>query len=272
MDIIYRICKVGNGDYFSGNEILSQDVMHCDTKEDFKNAIKLLYGDDIKFKHTKDMKEGDIFISIVSYNCYNADSYIDIQDYKCANCGKEFKANKHYLNTNYDLSYLKKVCQPLYEQRRDELNNLFYCCSKCRNEHYHKLIEEFEKYAYDNDIVTNIWLDRTTSFNSEGYIYMITKKSTGEFYVGQTNTVPMWRWMQHLKTDRFKEDNLVDYKFEVLEKIDFKDKKDLDIRESYWIHKKKDEHPELCLNIQMPKRVEQRELEKVNIFDEEKVV
>lgn len=56
MDVIYRICKVGNGDYFSGNEIISQDVMHCKTKDDFKNAIKLLYGDNVKFKHTKDMK------------------------------------------------------------------------------------------------------------------------------------------------------------------------------------------------------------------------
>lgn len=273
MDVIYRIIKVGKGNWYSGgNEILTQDVMHCETKDDFKEAIKLLYGEDIKFKHTKDMQEGDLFISIVSYDCYNASDYTDIQDYKCANCGKEFKANAHYVNKNWNLSYLKKVCQPLYEQRRGELESpIYYCSCGCRNEHYDKLKKEFEQYAFDNDIVTDGWMDRDTSFSPCGYIYMITKKSTGEFYVGQTNTVPMWRWMQHLKTERFKEDNLVDYKFEILEKIKYEDKKDLDAREAYWIHKKKDENPELCLNIQMPKRFEQRELEKVELF-EEKVV
>lgn len=278
MDIIYRICKVSGDSYYRGSEILSQDVMHCDTKEEFKEAMKLLYGDDIKFKHTKDMQEGDLFISIISYSCYNADDYIKIQDYKCANCGKEFKANDKYLNTSYDLSYLKKICQPLYDERKTELESpIFYCSNKCRLEHYQKLTKEFEQYAYDNDIVTNGWMDRDTTFTTYhryGYIYMITKKSTGEFYVGQTNAIPMFRWMQHLKTERFKEENLVDYKFEVLERV--YNLEDLDIRESYWIHTKRDENPKLSLNIQLPKSAEEMQLKRdisiTDIFEEEKVV
>jgi hypothetical protein len=84
-----------------------------------------------------------------------------------------------------------------------------------------------------------------------GYIYKISKKSTEEFYVGQTIYVPIFRWGQHLLTERFNIQNIDDYVFEILEVV--KNKKLLNERETYWINKCRDENPELSLNIIIPK-------------------
>lgn len=80
-----------------------------------------------------------------------------------------------------------------------------------------------------------------------GYIYKISKKSTGEFYIGQTVYAPIFRWGQHLKTDRFPINNIIDYQFEVLEIVP----KDVNIleREKYYIQKYYKENPEKSLNI-----------------------
>lgn len=80
-----------------------------------------------------------------------------------------------------------------------------------------------------------------------GYIYKISKKSTQEFYVGKTIYAPIFRWGQHLKSERFPIDEIVDYKFEVLEIVP----KDVSLseREDYWIHKCYNEDPEKSLNI-----------------------
>ena len=100
MNIIYRLYKItdDSSDVFGQDKvILNQDVLMCNSKEEFKDAIKLIYGDDIKFKRTKDLKPGDVFISIISYDCYNAEEYVGVQDYICNNCKNEFKSNKHNL-------------------------------------------------------------------------------------------------------------------------------------------------------------------------------
>lgn len=250
MNIIYRVYEA-TGDY--DKTLLSQEVMMVNSKEEFKEAIRMTYGDDIKFKKTKDTKEGDIFISIISYDCYNAEEYVAVQTYKCACCGKEFKSNKHYLTKLYSTWSLKNICKPLYDERYQEIENYVYCCYGCEQKHLDKLKDEFEEYARINDIVSDSYVDRYDSCGSSnyGYIYMISKKSTGEFYVGQTNAVPMFRWVQHLKTERFTIDNITDYKFEVLEVI--KNKEDINHREAYWINEKYKENPELSLNIVIPK-------------------
>lgn len=80
-----------------------------------------------------------------------------------------------------------------------------------------------------------------------GYIYKISKKSTGEFYIGQTMYAPVFRWGQHLKTDRFPIENITDYKFEVIEIVP-KTKNILE-REKYYIQKFYKENPEKSLNI-----------------------
>ena len=112
---------------------------------------------------------------------------------------------------------------------------------------------DYLQNTLNEEYIPDIYLDREHLYSTwdKGYIYIITKKSTGEFYVGQTNIVPIFRWGQHLKTARFPIENLVDYKFEVLEEVS--DKHLLLNREAYWINKMHDQNPELCLNKNLPK-------------------
>ena len=62
---------------------------------------------------------------------------------------------------------------------------------------------------------------------SYGVIYKITNKETGECYIGKSIN-PKLRWKTHSK--RFNPEN---FTFEVIAK--YKDQKDLDFMEKYWI-------------------------------------
>ena len=70
---------------------------------------------------------------------------------------------------------------------------------------------------------SNMWIDKSLFTENQstnkiiGYIYKITKRSTGEFYIGETTYVPIFRWGQHLLTERFNIDNIKDYIFEVID-------------------------------------------------------
>ena len=54
-------------------------------------------------------------------------------------------------------------------------------------------LTEMENYAKENNWLSESWVSRNDDYKDGcyGYIYLISKKSTGEFYVGQTNAVPM---------------------------------------------------------------------------------
>ena len=87
-----------------------------------------------------------------------------------------------------------------------------------------------------------------------GYIYKITKKSTGEFYVGKTIYAPIWRWGQHLKTERFPIEKITDYKFEVLEIVPKNE--NILVREKHYIQKFYKENPKKSLNIMCTANIE----------------
>lgn len=257
MEIIYRLCehndKVDEDRFYCNNyKILDQEVMLCNSKEEFKEIIKSMYGDNIKFKHTSNMQNGDLFISIISYNCYNSSDYVCVQDYVCSYCGKSFKNNKYLLRKFDNWFGLNSICRSLYESEKNSLEKEVYCSKECQTKRYKNLIERYKNYVRENNLLEdNFWAIRE-NFNSyhKGYIYMITKRSTGEFYVGQTNAVPMFRWVQHLKTDRFTINNITDYIYETLEIV--KDNDNMNEREAYWINKKRDENPTKSLNIVIP--------------------
>lgn len=97
-----------------------------------------------------------------------------------------------------------------------------------------------------------------------GYIYKISKKSTGEFYIGQTMYAPVFRWGQHLKTERFPIKNITDYKFEVIEIVP-KTENILE-REKYYIQKFYKENPEKSLNIMCTANINTEQIQ----FDEVK--
>ncbi len=276
MEIIYRLCKhnsnTGVDKYPYGNnyEILDQEVMICNNKDEFKEIIKSMYGKDIKFKHTSNMNDGDLFISIISYNCYDTARYICVQDYTCCNCGNHFKSNEYLLKkfTENDKWFIKSICKSLFENEKGLLEQEAFCCRECKEEKYEEIKARYRKYVRKNNLLEdNFWAERN-QFNSKdkGYIYMITKRSTGEFYVGQTNAVPMFRWVQHLTTERFTIDNIADYIYEILEVV--KDDDSINEREAYWINKKRDENPTKSLNIVVPK-IKDEKNNNISLFDYE---
>lgn len=256
MYIIYRIIKKQSSYY--NNIIIAQDVMEVDKKEDFKEAIKLLYGDDIKFKNNKNVQDGDLFVSIISYDCHHPEDYLLTINLKCDECNKDFIATskQNYKFNDYYINRLKSINQTMYAKYEKELSNKVFCSKECLIKSYDKYLKMFEENAIEKDGFVNCWVTRESAIDDSGFIYMITKKSTGEFYVGKTNALPMFRWIQHLKTDRFTIDNITDYKFEILEHC--KDK--LADKETHWINIKRNENPDKCLNIIVPKEKMQLDL------------
>ena len=120
-----------------------------------------------------------------------------------------------------------------------------FCSSRCMSEK----LEELKQKIKPNDENLDFWVDRNMFYNSEivGYIYKITKKSTNEFYIGQTKYVPIFRWGQHLKTERFDLSNILDYNFETIYVVK-KGMNILEVEENY-IKEYKEKYKGLCLNI-----------------------
>ena len=265
MNIIYRVFQKTNSDEYNSSFcirddriILDQNIINCESREHFKDIMRSIYGKDIKFANSKSLKPGDLFIIIIAEDAWNADEWLNLQGYACAQCDKIFKANKYntFRLSSSNIEYLSKLCNPLFKKQEAELTSAVFDCMNCRDEYYKNKVEEYNEYlksTLNEECIPDIYLDREQLYDewNKGYIYMITKKSTGEFYVGQTNIVPIFRWGQHLKTSRFPIENLVDYKFEVLEEVP--DKHLLFNKEAYWINKMHDQNPELCLNKTLPK-------------------
>lgn len=262
MEIIYRVYEIveyvetsWDGEKRENKDkiILDQTICCCNSREHFKDIMREMYAPKkVHFANSKNLKHNDIYINIISENCNNTEQYFVVSDYQCSCCGKEFKSNNRLLLKFRDNWRLNSACKEKYLENISEIESMVFCSNFCRGKKTNELVAEYVEYAKKNDLMQDNFISRET-FNkySSGYIYIITKKSTNEFYVGQTNSAPIFRWGQHLLTDRFKLENIVDYKFEVLEVVKSLD--ELNQREAYWINKKRNENPELCLNIIIPK-------------------
>lgn len=212
------------------------DCILCETREDFKEIIRGQYGEKTAFRYSSKMKPGDLYCVIIGEHCYNTERYFNKVTFKCDCCGAAVETyfGKPISIDNYEIK------NELYSI--EEYKNKRFCSHKCKAAY---IDEERKRIKPDDDAEFYISRDMFTD-NVAGYIYMITKKSTGEFYVGQTVYAPVFRWGQHLKTERFPISKIIDYKFEVIEIVP-KGKNILE-REKYWIQKKYKEAPEKSLN------------------------
>ena len=263
MEIIYRIYEKNTeeGWFSDNNKILQQEVCQCESREHFKQIMKDMYGDKLAFKNSNKLEKGDIFITIISENCYNSPSYLQVFKYKCDECGNEYLANGYGRKYFLSESSIKRESPAYYQNNEEELKNKQFCCVECLKKFEERHIKKAIEFRQKNDDVEDIFISKDNYAScGDGYIYMITKKSTGQFYVGQSKYVPIFRWGQHLLTDRFKLDNIIDYKFEVLEIVK-NPSRDLNAKEAYWINKKRNENPSLSLNIVIPKE------KQPNLFD-----
>lgn len=254
LEILYRIYEVlsdedraastENNDklnlYYSesrNNRELSMDCMICESREHFKSIIREMYGTDLKFQYRSDMKPGQLYCIIIGEHCYNPEKYFTRTEFDCDYCKSHVVSYGGYHSRISD-SEIKYQLFNISEYREKK-----FCCSTCKSEF---VKQEQKRISPDEDAEFFVTRDMFTS-EIAGYIYLITKKSTGEFYVGQTAYAPMFRWAEHMKTKRFPISNIENYKFEVLEIVP-KEEKILE-REKFWIQKKYLEHPELSLNI-----------------------
>jgi len=240
LEIIYRIYEVVDGtedNYFSHKKELEMDCIICDTREHFKEIIKSNFGDDIAFRYSKKLKEGDLYCIIIAEHCYNTERFFNRVTFNCdyCECKVEAYVNSFIGFSDYDIKY-KFFGISEYLQKR-------FCSNRCKDLYMQK---ERVKLNPDGDQEFYIQRDMFTE-DITGYIYKITKKSTEEFYIGQTQYAPIFRWGQHLKTERFPIKDIMDYKFEVVEIVS-KGENILE-REKHWIQKTFSENYEKSLNI-----------------------
>lgn len=257
LEILYRIYEVADEDtakrnaeidrdygIFSStskaeNKELLMDCKICDSREQFKGIIRSEYGDNIAFAYRKGkLKAGDLYCVIIGEHCYDTERYFNKVTFTCDCCGSTVT------------TYIKRpICFGDYEIRSyffniQDYKNKRFCSERCKSEYMQR-----ERQTLKPDEEQEFWVtkDMFNQVGTQGYIYKITKKSTGEFYVGQTLYVPVFRWGQHLKTERFPLSGILDYKFEVIEIVP-KGENILE-REKYWIQKFYLENPALSLNI-----------------------
>ncbi len=238
---------------------LLMDCLICDSRERFKEIIRSEYGNGIAFRYSRKLKPGDVYCIIIGEHCYDTEKYFNKMKFKCDFCG-----------TEVETYYKNPIGFSPYEIRSDlygieEYSKKRFCSNKCK---FAFLERERRTLKPADDTEFYVTRDMFTE-DISGYIYKITKKSTGEFYVGQTQYAPVFRWGQHLKTERFPIAGILDYKFEVLEIVP-KGENILE-REKNYIQLLYRENPEKSLNIACVAGAydndpNQMELEKVKEF------
>lgn len=252
VEILYRIYEVNEKisdnaqsyGLFSLSQLFSteiaMDCMICSDRNEFKEIIKDTYGKDIKFAYNRKYAPGTIYCIIIGEHCYNTEKYFNKLEFECSNCGCKVST---YIGKSIQLD--KWEIKNYLCNQTEKYHKSHFCSLSCKE----KFINRERKKCLDDGLVDESYITRADFQNDNivGYIYKISKKTTGEFYVGQTMYVPVFRWGQHLKTERFDISGILDYKFEVLEIVDCS--QNLLEREKYWIQKLYLENPTKSLNI-----------------------
>lgn len=222
------------------NNELVMDCKICDSREQFKEIIKSEWGENIAWSYRRNgkLKAGDLYCIIIGEHAYDTERYFDKHTFTCACCGEQITT---YLRNPIKFSDWE-IKNNFYGI--DEYRNKRFCSNSCK---YQFETRERQKLRPDGEQEFFVTREMFADTNIAGYIYKISKKSTGEFYVGQTIYIPVFRWGQHLKTERFDIKGILDYQFEVIEIVP-KGENILE-REKYWIQKLYRENPTLSLNI-----------------------
>lgn len=261
LEIIYRIYEVADeetakrnseincdfGLYSSTsqnvNTELLMDCCICDDREHFKSIIRGMYGENIPFRYSKKLQPGEVYCIIIGEHCYNTERYFNKIKFRCDFCKSEVETyfGRPISFSDYEIS------SDLYNIQ--DYRNKRFCSNKCKQDFL-----KMEKSHINPGDDDHFYVTRD-SFTQQvaGYIYKITKKSTEQFYVGQTIYAPIFRWGEHLHTERFPIQHIDDYKFEVIEIVPIGE--NILEREKYWIQALYRENPNLSLNIACTKGV-----------------
>lgn len=253
----YRIYQVGGEADFSfygesaPRTVIDQDSFIGVNRDSFKEHIRSMYGKEIKFARSKKMEDGQLYCIVVTNGPAEELGYLnETVEFTCDHCGKTFKKVKRYAQYDKLIDY--------YHFMLKDKTRYTYCSRSCREKHYEEL--RLEEMEMNDGIDIHEYINRSSY--GDGYIYKITKRSTGEFYIGQTNSLPIFRWAQHLKTDRFPIDAIEDYVFEILETV--KNKELLTDIEMKYIREYTQMYPLLILN---KSGVSEQDRTQVNLFE-----
>lgn len=266
LEIIYRIYEVADKETADRNRKqniefglclstsqaenieLLMDCMLCDSRDQFKDIIRSEYGYNIPFRYSKKLQPGDVYCIIIGEHCYNSERYFNKITFNCDCCNSKVETyfGRPIMFSDYEIKCNLFGCKE-YQAKR-------FCSEQCKAQYKDNLLKELRP---EDDQEFYIRKDSFTE-NVNGYIYLITKKSTGEFYVGQTAYAPVFRWGEHLKTDRFPINKIEDYTFEVLEIVP--ENKNRHEREKYWIQTLYKANPQLSLNIACTKNLIDKKL------------
>lgn len=221
----------------SQNNELVMDCLICESREEFKKIIKDEYGNGISFRYSRKLRPGDLYCVIIGEHCYSTEKYFNKVTFTCDCCGATVETyyGKPIHFSDYEVRNYFYGIEDYAEKR--------FCSHKCKQVYESR---ERNKIRPNDDEEFYITKDMFSEKVS-GYIYKISKKSTGEFYIGQTMYAPVFRWGQHLKTERFPIENITDYQFEVIEIVPLGC--NILEREKYWIQKFYRDNPEKSLNI-----------------------
>lgn len=255
IEVIYRIYQVADpettdknmssdldyGLYSSTSKAqnieLLMDCLLCDNRDQFKSIIRDSYGN-IPFKYSKNLSPGNLYCIIIGEHCYNVERYFNKVTFKCACCGSivETYYGRPICFSDHEIKYDLYGCTEYLSER--------FCSDKCKQIHKENIRRNMNVDKDDRDFyITRDMFNEPIS----GYIYKITKKSTGEFYVGQTRYAPVFRWGEHLKSSRFPISDILDYKFETIEVVS--DNDNILEREKFHIQQQCKANPDKCLNI-----------------------
>ena len=258
---IENIADINDEGHFTGlfssysklfNEEICEDVYSCDDRDQFKEYIRDIWGKEIPFKASKKLPIGSRYCVILG-ECWNPEDHFTLVKGECACCHSKIES-RHFRPIKLSDWTIKQELFNLESEYKDKI----FCSSKCMydftNVEKHKLQLEL-----GDDVNTDLYVTKSMFHRDDigGYIYKISKRSTGEFYIGQTQELPIFRWGQHLKTNRFPTDNITDYIFEVLEIVP-KGKNILDIEKEY-VQENYKQNPEKSLNISNTKNIDYRE-------------
>lgn len=232
----YRIYEISEEKHmtFLGGEIgrtlFDYGFLIADDKDVFKSMIKDMYPE-IYFARSKKMPLGTLYCVVIHDSDVEMTQTHHLFTFQCDNCNKELTVEKIYKNHNlHDTKHYGLSVS-------NQLKTYNYCCDECKEKHRKQLEEEL-KEANDG-IYIDKWISKESFSKWDcGFIYKISKKSTGEFYIGQTRYVPIFRWGQHLLSDRFPMSKITDYIFEVLETCKHNQ---LNTLEAFYINKYKDD-------------------------------
>jgi hypothetical protein len=151
--------------------------------------------------YTRETKDQAQFFYVVVFELYSYEVLEHKESWKCSHCQQE-----------YDSKYLHRPVIKFYNE------NLYFCKNDICD-------VEFKKQYYSQNEIPD---DKKYINTDICYIYKITEKGSGKCYIGKTLNAPFFRWWNHLTHSGspfgiyFRQSNLSNWTFEVLEILEMK--------------------------------------------------